>query len=335
MQVYSLEDVRKVDFRETVTSFSFAADGHTVLVAGDLSQKKGVKLWNIDNGEETRTFEIPGLFVVCAPGRQLAAVAGIGTSVQLLDLQDGKVLREFSHGALLLALAFSPNGNRLATAGIDKVVCVWDVATAQELARLKGHEGAVFDVAFAGDGQRIVTASEDKTARVWDANSGEMQRVIPHASRVWRAVVSPDGRQILTGTGGPLVGLPARMDVVTIKDNAVRLWDLESGKLLHEMDGHSDAVRSLAFHPRLPVAASGGLDKRIMLWDLNTGKMLCRVNCESWIASAAFSPDGEYLLTGGGAYKKELHWIKVPNERLHQFRLIHLSADATGGRSAP
>ena len=250
-------------------------------------------------------------------------------AAKLYSLEGGKPIREFSHGAFINALAFSSDGARLATAGMDKVACVWDVETGKELLRLKEHEGGVTDVVFSADGRRLITGSEDKLVRVWDASSGQLIRALPHKARVWQVALSPDGRRVLTGTGGPMVGSRTRMDVVAVKDNGVRLWDLESGELLRKCRA-TPTPSALAFHPSLPLAASGGLDKALILWNVETGEELCRVNHGGWVSSLAFSPDGEYLLTGGGSYKKDLNWIKVRDQRVRQ-----VSRDPRAGRDSP
>jgi WD40 repeat protein len=318
---FSLEEVRAFDSGGSVFSLSFANDRHTLLLGGD-TQQRNVKLWDVNTGQTVRTLDAVGLVVACAPDQPRAVLADSGDTARLYSLEGGKSIRDFAHNALISALAFSPDGRRLATASMDKVVCVWEVETGKELLRLKGHEGGVTDVAFTPDGQRIVSSSEDKTVRVWDAASGSLVRSIVHPARVWRVAVSPDGKKLLTGTGGPLVGARAKMDVVKIKDNAVRLWDLESGDLLHKMKGHTHAVLALDFHPTLPLAASGGIGKVLILWDLNTAEEICRVQHGGWVASLAFSPDGENLITGGGAFKRDLNWVKVRDERIRQFRVV-------------
>jgi WD40 repeat protein len=68
-------------------------------------------------------------------------------------------------------MSFSPDGRRLASAGADGTVRVWDAASGQELLTLKGHTSKVYGVSFSLDGRRLASAGEDKTVRVWDADN--------------------------------------------------------------------------------------------------------------------------------------------------------------------
>jgi len=77
------------------------------------------------------------------------------------------------HGAQVLAVAFSPDGQRIVTGSADQTAKVWDTASGQELFTLRGHSRAINSVAFSPDGRRILTGSEDQTASFWEAATGK------------------------------------------------------------------------------------------------------------------------------------------------------------------
>ena len=72
-----------------------------------------------------------------------------------------------------MAVAFSPDGTKVATASDDTTARLWDAATGKPLGEPMKHEEAVMAVAFSPDGTKVATASEDKTARLWDAATGK------------------------------------------------------------------------------------------------------------------------------------------------------------------
>ena len=111
----------------------------------------------------------------------------------------------------VLGVAWAPDGARLAAAGADQNVGMWDPATATEGKRLFGHYDDVQGVAFAGD--LVVTVSDDRTVRVWDAKTSKERRSLEgHENKVTCVAVSPDGTRALT----------------TGKDATLLVWDLSA-----------------------------------------------------------------------------------------------------------
>src|SRR5262249_49944433 len=97
--------------------------------------------------------------------------------------------------------AFSPDGQRIVTASVDRTARIWGVETGKVITVLQGHEDRVLGAAFSLDGRRMATASDDKTARIWDVETGQAIAVLQgHEDRVWSAAFSPDGRRVVTAS---------------------------------------------------------------------------------------------------------------------------------------
>jgi WD40 repeat protein len=99
----------------------------------------------------------------------------------------------------------TPSWFRLASAGDDHTVKIWDAATGQESLTLKAHTNMVWGVAFSPDGRRLASASADDTVKVWDAATGQESLTLKaHTSGVRGVAFSPDGRRLASASDGPV-----------------------------------------------------------------------------------------------------------------------------------
>ncbi|KAL4951759.1 hypothetical protein BDW69DRAFT_186071 [Aspergillus filifer] len=185
------------------------------------------------------------------------------------------------HQGWVNIVAFSPNGQTVASASKDKTIRLWDAASGAEKQVLKGHEDFVNAVAFSPDGQMVASASDDKTIRFWDAASGAKKRVFKgHQIRVNAVAFSPDGQMVASAS----------------HDETIWLWDAASGAEKRVLKGHQGWVNAVAFLPNGQMVVSASFDKTIRLWDTASGaeKKVLKGH-QNRVNAVAFSPDGQMV----------------------------------------
>ncbi|KUO17097.1 hypothetical protein AQJ91_32945 [Streptomyces dysideae] len=105
------------------------------------------------------------------------------------------------HGQDVWGVAWSPDGNRLASAAHDQTAIVWDLTTGTAATTLAGHSDFVEGIAWSPDGRHIATGADDRTVRVWSAATFEEIGVVGvHQDKVTSVAWSPDGTRLLTGS---------------------------------------------------------------------------------------------------------------------------------------
>ncbi|KAF8800341.1 WD40 repeat-like protein [Phlegmacium glaucopus] len=122
----------------------------------------------------------------------------------------------------------------------DRTAWIWNAATGECKAKLKGHSKLVRSATFSPDGKHIVSASYDKTARIWNTVTGECEAELKgHSSLVRSAVFSPDGMHVVSASD----------------DYTARLWNATTGECEAVLEGHT-SIPSLSDNSQVPFASS-------------------------------------------------------------------------------
>ncbi|KAF9061091.1 WD40-repeat-containing domain protein [Rhodocollybia butyracea] len=201
------------------------------------------------------------------------------------------------HSDWVWSVAFSPDGNHIASGSADRTLRVWDARTGDLLVGpFNGHNDIVRHVAFSCDGKNIVSGSDDGTMCVWDAQTGKTIGIplIRHTDKVTSVCFSPNARQIASAS----------------LDKTIHIWDWDEhseGNTMPLVIKHAASVCAVAFAPDRGhvVSGSGSIvspssdGNLVQVWDTQTGKLVTGPlkGHTQYIRSVAFSPNGKHILS--------------------------------------
>jgi WD40 repeat protein/uncharacterized caspase-like protein len=232
-------------------------------------------LWEIDTGRQLRTFQHRGRIHSVAfsrDGRDIATASWDGT-VGVWEVTTGRKKRSFD-ARQQGALAFSPNGKHLYSAGT-----LWDLESGANVHTVEEGPGTIV-AAFSPNGRSIAVAS-GATVTERDALTGAKRKSFQvHDAKVSSLTYSPDGKHILTGSA----------------DETSILWDAATGNKVQTFDNQAGPVTSVAFNAKGDKCLTGLRAGLIRVWDVASGKALWTFRCPSSVTSAAFSPDEKSIL---------------------------------------
>lgn len=238
-----------------------------------------------------------------------AAVTPHSAEQAVQSRSPGSELLVVRHKGEVRAVAFSPDGGRLATGGWDNMARVWDCNNGNAIMtkETKGFlRGMIMALAFSPDGSRVAAGVMGSTAYVWDASRGNELIKVQHAaviSSVTAVAFSPDGARLAT----------------SCEDKTVRIWNASTGAYLFEIS-HTKAVRAVAFSLDGYRLATGSDDRVARIWNSTTGAQLLEVrHALAGVTAVAFSPDGSILATGSDD-KSARVWAADSGNRLLEVR---------------
>lgn len=210
-----------------VLSVSFSPDGRTLASGGDGERDGGsifgaeIRLWDIVTGAHKRTLAAQGSVTCVAFSPDFGTLAG-GEGwpeyvVRLWDAATGVQKYALTgHTDWVEDIAFSSDGERLASASGDATIRVWDSATGTHTQTFTGHTGGVNSLAFSPDGRTLASGSVDKSIRLWDVPTGTHKRTLTgHRGSVVSVAFSPDGSEMGSGCAD---GVAIIWDTMTIAE---------------------------------------------------------------------------------------------------------------------
>jgi WD40 repeat protein len=287
-----------------VTAVAYHPQGKSVA----FGSQTHIWLFNADRGESLGRSSIPFGRITTITydpfGKWLAVAggeAGKSGDVWLFRVDsDGRLsstpqVTITGHKDTVYALAFSPDGNTLATAGYDRLIHLWDISSGSSSSSvlintpkltLKDHSDTVYGLSFHPGGELLASAGADRAVKVWDvANGKRLYTLSDPTDWVYCVAWSPDKKHLAAG------GV----------DKSVRVWaaDKDGGKLVHSVFAHEKAVARLAYSADGATLYTAGEDKVIKAWD--TAKMAeskVYATQPETVLALALRPDGKQLAIG-------------------------------------
>jgi WD40 repeat protein len=337
----------------TSVPFAFSPDSTKIYALSDTR----LKSFDIATGKKLKTFDLilfscivvspDGATVVIGHGdvevisREPIKLRRFG-AINVFNAANGKLIKKLEahpgneSSGELTALAFSPDGKVLASAGGDRAVKLWDTSSWREIKKLEGHKDNINAMAFSPDGSMLATATgsssvtgTESNIKLWNIQSGVQAATLGgQSSRANGMAVSSDGNKVAyleTDTRRTILSIwdlakgqkartfeiplwlfsvafsPDGSTLLTVgRDGRARLWDANTGRVKQLINAHADTAFHASFSPDGKRIVTASADKTIKLWEVESGRELKTFyGHQDSVMCVVFSPDGKLLASTG------------------------------------
>ncbi|MBD2462598.1 PD40 domain-containing protein [Oscillatoria sp. FACHB-1407] len=316
-----------------VRSVAFSPDGKTLASGGTEGY---LKLWDVKTTQLLQAFQAHtegDMAIAFSPDGKYLVSGSHDQTIKVWNLHNHQLQQTCDDEGIVSSVAFTPDSQAFLSGNHNKELKLWDLATGELRKLFRGHQSWVTSVACSPDGKVIASSSFDRTLRLWDATTGhQIKALTGYANGVHallfipQTVVHSNSPQLLVSGGA---------------DSMIRIWDLNSQRIVNTLRGHTQPICSIALNLTHRYLATSSDDQSIRLWSLDTGHELnVLLGHVGRVRSIAFSPskpdisDSPGILVSAGNDKTIRIWdvatgqlIKVLAEHTNCVNSIAFSPD--------
>jgi WD40 repeat protein len=276
-----------------VNSVALSVNGMRAVSA---SADKTLKVWDLKSGRALRTLEghsdsVSSVALTVDGMRAVSASAD--QTLKVWDLESGRTLRTLKgHSSRVNSVALTADGKRALSASADKTLKVWDLESGRTLRTLTSQFYEFRIVAVTADGKRAISLADSKERTIWDLENG---RELRHLGGIedWEGYVTSVA---LTADGKRAISASPKFRNYSHEDDpdeytpgTLKVWDVESGRLLDRREGYYDSVTSVALRGDGTRVVSASDDNTLAVCDLESRRTLATFHCDSSVLCCSYN----------------------------------------------